>query len=55
MIIASGRGGRVWDMSGNEYVDYLLGSAPCWSARASGGRRRREEQVRKGTTFFTNN
>jgi len=28
VIIASGRGGRVWDMSGNEYVDYLLGSGP---------------------------
>ena len=27
-IIASGRGPRVWDVSGNEYVDYALGSGP---------------------------
>ena len=28
IVIAEGRGGRVWDVSGNEYVDYLLGSGP---------------------------
>ena len=27
-IIRRGEGGRVWDVSGNEYVDYLLGSGP---------------------------
>ena len=25
-IMAEGRGGRIWDISGNEYVDLLLGS-----------------------------
>ena len=28
IVIREGRGGRVWDESGNEYVDYLLGSGP---------------------------
>ena len=28
VVIREGKGGRVWDVSGNEYVDYLLGSGP---------------------------
>ena len=28
VVIREGRGGRVWDESGNEYVDVLLGSGP---------------------------
>ena len=28
LIIREGRGGHVWDASGNEYVDFLLGSGP---------------------------
>ena len=28
VVIREGRGGRVWDESGNEYVDFLLGSGP---------------------------
>ncbi len=28
MVIKSGLGSRVFDMSGNEYIDYLLGSGP---------------------------
>jgi len=28
IIIARGEGSRVWDVSGNEYVDFLLGSGP---------------------------
>ena len=37
VIIREGKGGRVWDVSGNEYVDFLLGSGPmlvgsnCWN------------------------
>lgn len=27
-LIARGKGSRVWDVSGNEYIDYLLGSGP---------------------------
>ena len=28
IVIREGRGGRVWDENGNEYVDFLLGSGP---------------------------
>ena len=28
IIIREGRGSRVWDEDGNEYVDYLIGSGP---------------------------
>ena len=28
VVIARGKAARVWDVSGNEYVDYLLGSGP---------------------------
>mgnify|MGYP001087302928 CR=1 FL=1 len=28
VIIREGRGGHVWDVSGNEFIDYLLGSGP---------------------------
>ena len=28
IVIKEGRGARIWDVSGNEYVDYLLGSGP---------------------------
>ena len=52
VIIASGRGGRVWDVSGNEYVDYLLGSGPMLVGHAHPEVVAAvEEQVRKGTTF----
>ena len=29
VIIRGGRGTRVWDVSGNEYIDFLLGSDRC--------------------------
>ena len=28
IVIRSGRGARVWDEDGNEYVDFLIGSGP---------------------------
>jgi len=34
MVIAAGRGSRVTDMSGNEYIDYLLGSGPMFLGHA---------------------
>ncbi|WP_135468437.1 aspartate aminotransferase family protein [Crenalkalicoccus roseus] len=56
IVIREGRGGRVWDVSGNEYVDYLLGSGPmfighCHPEVVEAVR----EQVGRGTTFFANN
>ena len=56
IVIREGRGGRVWDVSGNEYVDFLLGSGPMFighghpdvlAAVAA--------QLPRGFTFFANN
>lgn len=56
VIIAEGRGGRVWDVSGNEYVDYLLGSGPMIVGHAHPEVVEAVQQVlAKGTTFFANN
>ena len=56
MILERGKGGRVWDVDGNEYVDFLLGSGPMFighchpevSAAV-------DAQLAFGTTFFANN
>ena len=56
LIVREGRGGRVRDASGNEYVDYLLGSGPMVVGHAhpevveAVGR-----QLERGTTFFATN
>src|SRR5262245_59279973 len=56
VVLARGRGSRVWDVSGRQYVDYLLGSGPMLVGHAhpevvSAVR----EQVEIGSTFFANN
>jgi glutamate-1-semialdehyde 2,1-aminomutase len=56
VILHEGRGGRVWDVAGREYVDFLLGSGPMFI-----GHGHPEvldavrEQLARGTTFFANN
>ncbi len=56
IIIAEGRAGRVWDVSGNEYVDYLLGSGPMIVGHAHPEVVEVvRQQVATGTTFFANN
>ena len=56
IVVERGRDGRVWDASGNEYVDYMLGSGPMLIGHA-----RPEvvaavrDQVERGSTFFANN
>jgi glutamate-1-semialdehyde 2,1-aminomutase len=56
IVIASGRGGRVWDVSGNEYVDYLLGSGPMLVGHAHPEVVDVvQRQAAMGTTFFANN
>ena len=55
-IIARGRAGRVWDVSGREYVDLLLGSGPMLVGHAHPEVTQAVlEQVPLGTTFFANN
>jgi glutamate-1-semialdehyde 2,1-aminomutase len=56
VVIARGKAGRVWDVSGNEYVDYLLGSGPMIVGHAHPEVTAAvTEQVVAGTTFFVNN
>lgn len=56
IFIHHGKGSRVWDEDGKEYVDYLIGSGPMLL-----GHGHPEvlgavtEQLPKGMTFFTNN
>jgi glutamate-1-semialdehyde 2,1-aminomutase len=56
VTLREGRGARVWDAAGREYVDYLLGSGPMFL-----GHGHPEvldavrEQLGRGTTFFANN
>ena len=56
IIIREGKGSRVWDENGNEYVDYLIGSGPMLLGH--GNEEVQEavfEQIPKGMTFFANN
>jgi glutamate-1-semialdehyde 2,1-aminomutase len=56
VVIREGRGGRVWDESGNEYVDFLLGSGPMLVGHGHPEVIAAvQEQVAQGTTFFANN
>ena len=56
IIIREGRGSRVWDHDGKEYVDYLLGSGPMIVGHAHPDVTAAvQDQLTKGTTFFANN
>lgn len=56
VFIRDGKGSRVWDENGKEYIDYLIGSGPMLL-----GHGHPEvldavaEQLHKGMTFFANN
>lgn len=56
IIIRQGKGSRVWDENGKEYVDLLIGSGPMLLGH--GNEEVQEvvfEQIPKGMTFFANN
>jgi len=56
VVIREGRGGRVWDESGNEYLDFLLGSGPMLVGHAHPDVTAAvQAQVARGSTFFVNN
>jgi glutamate-1-semialdehyde 2,1-aminomutase len=56
IVVREGRGGRVWDESGREYVDFLIGSGPMLVGHAHPEvTSAAQDQVAKGTTFFANN
>lgn len=56
VIMARGKGSRIWDIHGNEYIDYLIGSGPMLL-----GHSHPEvveaiaEQLSQGFTFFATN
>lgn len=56
IVIREGRGGRVWDENGKEYVDFLLGSGPMLVGHAHPEvTAAAQARIAEGTTFFANN
>jgi len=56
VVLKEGKGGRIWDEGGREYVDYLLGSGPMFVGHAHPEVTAAvQAQVPLGTTFFGNN
>lgn len=55
-LVARGKGSRVWDVSGNEYVDWLMGSGPMLLGHAHPHVVEAViKTVEQGSTFFANN
>ena len=55
IVIAEGRAGRVRDVSGNEYIDFLLGSGPMFLGHAHPEVVAAvQAQIPRGVTFFAN-
>src|SRR6202046_1316098 len=55
IVVREGRGARIWDVSGNEYVDFLLGSGPMFIGHCHPDVMAAvEAQIPRGTTFFAN-
>jgi glutamate-1-semialdehyde 2,1-aminomutase len=55
-VVKGGKGAKIYDMSGNEYIDYLLGSGPmilghAHAAVIAGVR----DYLERGSTYFTLN
>jgi glutamate-1-semialdehyde 2,1-aminomutase len=56
VVLRSGKGGRIWDESGKEYVDFLLGSGPMFIGHAHPDVTAAvQSQLPHGSTFFGNN
>lgn len=56
VVLSEGHAGHVWDASGNEYIDYLLGSGPMLIGHGHPDVLAAvEAQIPRGTTFFANN
>ena len=55
-LVKEGKGGRIWDVSGNEYVDWLMGSGPMILGHAHPAVTEAVlSAVGRGSTFFTTN
>ncbi|NNF80052.1 MAG: aminotransferase class III-fold pyridoxal phosphate-dependent enzyme, partial [Rhizobiales bacterium] len=56
VVVREGKGARVWDEDGREYVDYLIGSGPMLLGHGHPEViEAATEQLGKGMTFFANN
>ena len=56
VILREGKGGRIWDEAGREYVDFLLGSGPMFVGHAHPDVTTAvQAQLPLGTTYFANN
>ena len=56
LIINRGKGSHVWDESGIEYIEYLLGSGPMVVGHANASVMEAVlKQLNSGTTFFATN
>ena len=56
IVIAEGRGARLWDVDGNEYIDYVLGSGPLLLGHAHPAVVAAvQRQAARGSTFYTLN
>ena len=56
LIVNKGKGSHIWDESGNEYVDYLLGSGPMLVGHSNHPVLEAVlNQLSSGTTFFATN
>jgi glutamate-1-semialdehyde 2,1-aminomutase len=52
-VVKRAKGSRIWDVSGREYIDYLLGSGPMFLGHSHPAVTRAvAEQLDKGTTYF---
>ena len=55
-IVSHGKGSKIYDLSGNEYIDYLIGSGPMILGHANQAVVEAvQTQMEKGSTFFLNN
>ena len=55
-LVREGRGSRIWDVTGNEYVDWLMGSGPMVLGHAHPAVVEAVvDAVGQGSTFFTTN
>ncbi len=53
VVIAEGRGPRLWDVDGNEYIDYVLGSGPMLLGHAHPAVVEAvQRQAAQGSTFY---
>src|SRR3982074_170401 len=56
VVLKEGKGGRLWDVAGGEYGDFLLGSGPLFVGHAHPEVTAAvQAQVPLGTTFFGKN